>query len=188
MTKPEDSLQHRICLTKYAADEPGFRAAISGRFDDPTGVFETLYCAPTFGICYAETLLRERFNAATGQYEVPKREHDMRSLSLLLVDFAKLKIVDLYGRGLQAMGLNNSVLMGEYNETRKLSRAIYDHPDAPDGMIYLSRFAVDQQAAIVLFDRAKPHVRLLPGFSPAPLTDVQESFTSLTQEQQIALI
>jgi len=188
MTKPEDSLQHRICLTKYAANEPGFRAAVSGRFDDPIGVYETLYCAPTFGICYAETLMRGRFNHANGQYEVPKLEHDIRSLSVLVVDFAKLKIVDLFGSGLRAMGLDNSIPMDKYSETRNLSRAIYDHADAPDGMMYQSRFAVGRQPAIVLFDRAKPHVRRLPGFFPVPLTEVQESFTALTQEQQIALI
>ncbi|BDT66664.1 hypothetical protein os1_08270 [Comamonadaceae bacterium OS-1] len=181
-------MQHRICWTKHAAAEPGFRAAVSGRFDDPLGAFETLYCAPTFGVCYAETLLRERFNAATNQYEVPKAEHERRSLSLLMVDFSKLKIVDLYGPGLQAMGLNNMDLMGEYQETRELARAMYQHADAPDGMVYLSRFAAGQQPAIVLFDRAKPHVRLLPGFPPVALLAIPEAFTALTQMQSIALV
>lgn len=187
-TQPTAALQQRICWTRFAADEPGFRAAVSGRFDDPLGVFGTLYCAPTFEVCYAETLLRERFNAATSQFEVPRHEHDLRSLSLLLVDFSKLKIVDLYGPGLQAMGLNNQILMGDYRETRALARAMHDHADAPDGMVYLSRFAAGHQAALVLFDRARPHVRLVPGSAPLPLPTVPEAFTALTQLQSIALV
>lgn len=186
--KPTAALQQRICWTRYAAAEPCFRAAMSGRFDDPLGIFETFYCAPTFETCYAETLLRDRYNPYTGRYEVPQDEHDQRSLSLLLVDFAKLKIVDLYGAGLQAMGLDNKVTMGDYPQTQHLSRAIHDHPDAPDGMVYMSRLAVCHQPALVLFERARPHVRLLPGSNPLPLLKVPEAFAALTQSQSIVLM
>ena len=181
-------LQHRICPTKYAGSEPGFFAGKSGRFDDPDGIYKTLYCAPTFEVCYSETLLRVRHNTATDQYEVPKVEHNARSLSLLLVDFSKLKIVDLYDGGLQAMGFNYMTVMGEYEETRQLSHAIYHHNDKPDGIAYLSRFAVGRQPAIVLFDRAQPHVRCVPGLQPIPLPVVPEVFNALSQTQSIALV
>jgi hypothetical protein len=182
------ALQLRICWTKYATSEPGFRAQGTGRFDDPLKRYETLYCAPSFDTCYAETLLRERFNVASAQYEVPKAEHDSRSLVALLADFSKLKIVDLYGPGLQSMGLNNMVTMGSYAETRDLSRAIYDHADAPDGIVYLSRFAPSHQPAIVLFDRAKPLVRCFPGCGPTTLPNLPEMFATLSQFRSIALV
>lgn len=185
--KPLEAVQHRICQTKYATSEPGFWAGVSGRFDDPMGIFETLYCASTFDVCYAETLLRERFEPSSGQFEVPRLEHDSKSLSLLLVDFSKLKIVDLFNEG-PAMGLNHKHVMGDYDDTRELARAMYDHRDEPHGLIYLSRFATGRQPSIVLFDRAKPHVRVLPGFKPAPLWTIPEVFTTLTQVQKIALV
>jgi len=183
-----DGLQQRICSTAYANLEPGFRAARNGRFDDPNGVFKTLYCAPCFGTCYAETLLRSRLNVATGRFEVPQKEHDSRSLSMLLVDFPRLKMVDMLGAGLQAMGLDNAVTMGAYSETQALARALYEHPDAPDGIVYLSRYAVGQQPAVVLFDRAIPHVRKLPGLDPLPLNTIPEVFHSFSQDRAIAFV
>ncbi len=186
--KLPDGLLHRICLTKYASSEPGFFAAASGRFDDPLKTFKTLYCAATFDVCYAETLLRDRMNTATGIFEVPKSQHDARSLSLVLVDFSQLKIVDLYGPGLQMMGLDNSHTMAQYSETQLLSRALYEHAEAPDGMIYLSRFAPSHRQSIVLFDRAECHVRQLSSFPVTPLIQVPELFAALTQVQPIALV
>jgi hypothetical protein len=55
-----------------------------------------------------------------------------------------------------------------YDYPQALAKAIHDHPDHPDGIVYRSRFD-DDAVAVVLFDRARPPVRLFPGTEPLSL-------------------
>jgi hypothetical protein len=48
-----------------------------------------------------------------------------------------------------------------------------DHGDAPHGIVYRSRFD-DGSLSVVLFERARPYVRLLPSTAPVPLNEVNE--------------
>lgn len=181
LTSPRDALLLRICSTAFADKEPCFRATRSYRFDDPEGKFETLYCAASFATCYHETVIRERrIDPATNRIVIPRALHDSRSLSLLLVDWSRLRVVQLCDEGAQRLGYDASMLMGaDYEPTQALARTLYEHPEALHGAVYRSRF--DMRAlAVVLFDRARPHVRLHPGAKPMPLNEVSETFLALT--------
>ena len=171
----------RICSTAYADKEPCFRATRSFRFDDPNGKFETLYCAASFETCYHETVVRDRpLDTALGRIPIPRAVHDTKSLSLVLVDWSRLRIVHLCDDGAHQLGCDASMLMGaNYLPTQALARALYEHPDAPDGALYRSRFNMSSQA-IVLFDRARARVRLHPAAKPTPLAVINEAFLALT--------
>ena len=173
----------------YAIAEPSFRATKDSRFDDPLKQFSTLYCAADFDTCYSETLLREgSFNEAKGQYEVSKALHDSKGLTVILANLLTLKLVDLFDSGIREMGLNESMVLAGYDVTQPLARDLYEHPDKPDGIVYHSRFGKRDRPAVVFFDRAKAHVRLFPGMSPAPLHQLSETFDALTQTRKIALL
>jgi hypothetical protein len=185
---PTDSILLRICSTAFAAAEPSFRATGAGRFDDPQKTFTTLYCAADFETCYSETLLRDgTFHAANGRFEVSQATHDSRSLAVLAVDLLKLRLVDLHGAGIRKMGLDAGVGLGQYAGTQSLARALYEHVDNPDGIVFASRLSPGRPA-IVFFDRARPHIRLFPGLAPTPLPQLQEAFDALTQLHNIALL
>ena len=187
--RPNDALLLRICRTKYAKDEPSFRATGTGRFDDPDCKFGTLYCAADFHTCYAETLLRETaFNIATRQYEVSKTEHDARSLTVVVADLLNMRLVDLFGEGISAMGLNSAIGLSAYDITQALATALFHHGEQPHGIVYRSRFGPHDKPAIVFFDRARAHLRLFPGAKTTPLNKLRETFDALTQTRNVALL
>jgi hypothetical protein len=186
---PRDTLLLRICRAKYAAAEPYFGSSAAYRFDDPTKSYGTLYCAPDYATCFFETLVRDgSFDAPTGSYRVPLAEYKQRRLTLLLADVSRMKLVDLYGEGIKKMGLNSASGLGDYAGTQALSKALHDHSDEPHGIVYRSKFGPPDKAAIVLFDRAQPLVRLFPGRRPVALTKLREPFDALTQVDRIALV
>lgn len=159
----------RICRSRYAADEPSFRASGAYRFDDPSGRFGTLYCADSFRTCFFETLIRDR-----GDLTVSALAYESRSLVCLLADTSRLNLVRLHGSGAQRIGFDLAVLAGnDYRATQDIAAAVYAHPSLPHGMVYRSRFN-DDELAVVLFDRARAMVRLLPGSAPVALTKVSE--------------
>ncbi len=178
---PRDGLLLRICRTAHADKEPGFRATRSYRFDDPDGKFETLYCAASFETCYHETVVRDRrVDPALNRIPIPRSEHDARSLSLVLVDWSRLRMVHLCDDGAHQLGQDAAPLMGaDYAPTQALARALHNHPDAPHGAVYRSRFNMSS-VAIVLFGHARPQVRLYPAARPTPLTELMEAFLALT--------
>ncbi|WP_354318718.1 RES family NAD+ phosphorylase [Pseudacidovorax sp. 1753] len=182
-----EGIQLRICGSAYSHLEPGFRAAGSGRFDDPQRRYETLYVAPTFSACYEEALVRDGYDDAVNRYHVFRARHEAASLSVLLVDFSQLRIVDFTGQNLRDMGLNLGDVMAEYPLTQELSSSLYNHPAQPHGIKYPSRMSTDA-ICFVLFDRAKNHVRCMPGLAPAPLTSLGEAFDSFCHGRSIALI
>lgn len=165
-----EAIMLRICRTKHAAAEPGFRAAQKYRFDSPDGSFGTCYAARDFKTCFFETIVR------SGTRQIARSEYDTRSVAVLLVDVERLHLVPVHGDAGKNLGVNLNLanVAGEsYDFTQALSKAIHDHSDAPHGIIYRSRFD-DGALATVLFERSKPFVRLFPATSPAPLPSVRE--------------
>jgi len=184
-----DALVMRICATAYPTLAQGFRATGGSRFDDPLKKFETLYCAADYATCYSEVMLRDgTFNPSTSQYEILRNEHERRSLALMLIDHTILNLVDLYGDGLHQMGFDNSTPFGSYSLTQRLARDLYEHKDKPHGIVYPSRLGAKHKPAIVLFDRAKKHIRLFPSTTTTELSQLRESFDALTKERRIALL
>lgn len=183
-----DAVLFRICSTAFTDVEPGFRATKSCRFDDPRQEFTTLYCASDFATCYSETLLRDgTFDYDDSQYVVSRAIHESRSLTVVVADLLKLRLVDLFGEGIRKMGLDASVGLGAYSTTQELALSLYEHAEKPDGIVYHSRLSPGR-SAVVFFDRALPHIRLFPGLKPTPLPELREAFDALTLTHKIALL
>lgn len=159
----------RICRTKHANVEPGFRAAGVYRFDAQDQSFGTLYCARNFKTCFFETIVRDRIDL-----NIPAADYNNRSVVQLLLETRKLRLVAIHGDGAKTLRLNLAELAGsDYTYPQALAKAIHDHASEPHGMVYRSRFD-DDALAIVLFERAKPHVRLFPSSSPVELPHANE--------------
>ena len=175
LARPRDAIQLRICSTDYVGCEPNFRNTKKYRFDDPKGIFGTLYCSPAFLTCYYETVVRDSALDSSGRYiPISKTYHDSRSLVQILVNWQHMRLVNLMDDGAAQMGLDASVLMGSrYRQTQAIARAIYDHPSQVHGAVYRSRFDM-QSTAVVLFDRAGPFVRLYPAAAPVTLVCLDE--------------
>ena len=162
-----EALLLRIAPTAYATGAPYFRFSQIYRFDSPAGSFGTLYCASTYKTCFCETLIRDTVGRRVKQSAI-----DDRSLCFLMCDLSQMRLVRLYGDSALNMGLDHAELVGkDYTATQQIAQEIHDHPDEPHGMVYQSRFA-SPNLAVVLFDRAKPHVANLPGYLPQPLSSL----------------
>jgi hypothetical protein len=172
----------RICRTAHAASEPGFRRSGKYRFDSPDQAFRTLYAARDFKTCFFETVVRDQ------GLQIPRGEYEARSVVVLLLDTAALNLVPIHGTAAQQLGLNLAQVAGEsYAFTQALSRAIHDHPDQPDGIVYRSRFD-DGALAVVLFERGASRVRLFPETRAVALDTAHELTTALRQAVPFVLV
>ena len=93
-------------------------------------------------------------------------EISARSSSVLTSD-RDLKVVRLYGEGLQQLGADNAISTGPYQPCGLWADALYAHPQAPDGLAYASRYDPGE-ICIALFQR--PDLAL-SAESPTPLVD-----------------
>jgi len=129
-----------------SSKDPGYR------FDDPRGEYGVLYAAVEEDGAFAEVFLRE-----LGSRLIELDEVILRGLSEL--HLSPLRCVDLTGEALRGLGCDNRIATDvDYTQTQKWSRALHDHPDKPDGFIYLSRHD-PQYRCLAVFDRARKKVR-----------------------------
>ena len=69
-------------------------------------------------------------------------------------------MIPLHGSGLAQLGVTAEAASGgRYDTSRRWSRALWDHPDRPDGIVYRSRHD-DSAFSIALYDRARNRLRL----------------------------
>lgn len=73
-----------------------------------------------------------------------------------------LQVVDLTGKGLNAIGADSSLGSGRerYETTQAWAEAIHRHPQRPDGVLYLCRHDPSQRA-VAIFGRARPALRAI---------------------------
>lgn len=119
------------------------------RFDDPEREYGVLYLAEDEYGAFVEVFLREPEITLVDEGEVRNR--------LLCSVEAKreLKFVDLTGGGLQAAGVRGDVSTGSHPDVQAMSRAIYEHPAAPDGIRYHLYHDLGR-VGIAVFDRVPP--------------------------------
>jgi len=129
----------------------GPRRPPSQRFDAPDGSFGTLYLAAGRQGAIVETLLRNPARTV-----VDRAEAAVRRITAVRVVSA-LRLADLAGAGLGALGTTAAVATGRYEESRAWAAALLGHPDRPDGIAYRSRHDPDE-LCVALFDRAAPSV------------------------------
>ena len=63
-----------------------------------------------------------------------------------------IRVVKLYGAGLQAVGTDNAVSTGPYEPCGLWSDALWDHSDRPDGIAYQCRHG-SNELCIAIFER-----------------------------------
>lgn len=116
------------------------------RFDSGSGRFGVLYVGLNRKGAVAETLLRN-----PQRLMVPMAALADRAATELTCHRA-LRVVQLHGPGLQAVGTDNAISTGPYEPCGLWSDALWDHSDRPDGIAYQSRH--DSSAiCLALFER-----------------------------------
>ena len=133
------------------------------RFDAPDASYGTLYVATSPEAAFAETLLR-----GSGGF-VALSELEARSLCKFTV-VRELRLVRLYGPNMSSLGATAAVSSGDYVASRQWSRALWSHPEQPDGILYRATFDNDR-FAVVLFDRAEAEID--PGATTKLLSDIK---------------
>lgn len=139
------------------------------RFNAPDGQFGVLYCASDANCVFIETFGDTIWQNRT----VSLAELQQRSLMEVTMP-PSLRLVDLTGPRLAALGADLRLTTGTHRIGREWSLAFWAHPQRPDGIHYVSR-RDSEQTCIALYDRAStalvarrtigladpPHVSLL---------------------------
>ena len=152
-------------LLRLAWKDPGshlaFRASARFRFDSTDGSFGVTYAAFDLETSFVETILRDKPASPTGPTVmldyVELRDRRVINLDTAGADRA-LHLVKLYDEGLAAVGTDNRLSsVNDYAATQRWAKVLHDHPRAPDGLIYMSRY-LGARRSVVLFDRARDQV------------------------------
>lgn len=119
------------------------------RFDDPAGRFQVCYFGTTVEVCFAETFLRNppvRILALD----------DLAGRSIATIEVRRdLRLVPIHGSSLARLGVTAELASGrDYAASQLWSRALWEHRDQPDGVLYRSRHD-DSALCIAVYDRAK---------------------------------
>jgi hypothetical protein len=126
---------------------PGPGRPPAGRYDSATGACGVLYGAEAFAGAFIETVLRNPARQLIGMAEIESR-------SLAVIGTSRvMRLVDLYGEGLQQLGLDAAIFTGPYENCGLWTDALLQHPEQPDGILYRSRHD-PSQTCIALFERA----------------------------------
>ena len=135
----------RIYQRRYGAIFFGRRGG--GRFDAPAGQYGTLYIALGVHGAFIETL-----GHTTGRTDVDWDEIDARAFAEISV-LRPLRLVDLSAEGLAHIGADGRLTDGSYDVAQRWALALYEHPAAPDGLLYRARHDLSRLCAAI-FDRA----------------------------------
>ena len=133
-------------IHKSANGAKYFGRSASWRFDDPFSTYGTLYGGLIPRVAFAEVLLRSAGSL------VALSELAIRSLCSFTA-LRTINLVPLHGRYLATLGANASVTSGSYSVAQQWSRALHDHPEQPDGIVYRATRDNDE-FAFVIFERA----------------------------------
>lgn len=129
------------------------RARPRNRFDSRNHAFGTCYFAEYTRGAFVETFLREGRVKLVPEAELRQREWS--SIEVIL----PLRLVTCYGPALTSLHTTSAISSGAYSRSRAWSAALYEHPEAPDGLQYRSRHD-DDELCIALFDRAASKLSL----------------------------
>lgn len=152
---------------------PGAGVAPTYRFDSATGRFGVLYLGRTLAGAVAETLLRNPQRLMVPYSEIVER------VMTELTCRRPLRVVRLYGDGLQAVGTDNAISTGPYEPCGLWSDALWDHSDAPDGVAYQSRHD-STEICLAIFQRDDLIFEPQP---PVPLREMLHVIASLLDDR-----
>lgn len=121
---------YRIHQSKYSSLYFGKDGTC--RFDDPLKKFGILYACPGPEGAFAEVFLRRLA-------KVLIEEDAIRERSLAVIRLESDAFVDLTGDGLRRLSCDNRIATEvPYRTTALWSRALFEHPQKPAGIIYRS--------------------------------------------------
>lgn len=124
-----------------------------GRFDDPLRKYGVLYAALKPDAAFAEVFLRQLSLMLVA-------ESCLLASCLAEITCEPLACVDLTGPGLRRISCDNRISTEKpYRTTGRWSRALFEHPQRPDGIIYLSRHN-PKFPCVALFDRCHRRLKL----------------------------
>lgn len=119
------------------------------RFDDPAASFGVCYLGTNLDVCFAETFLRNPPVRILALEDLTPR-----AVSTLEVR-RQLRLVPIYGSNLVRLGVTAELASrSDYAASQEWSRALWEHKDSPDGILYRSRHD-DSGFCVALYDRAK---------------------------------
>lgn len=131
------------------------------RFDDPNGRFRVCYLGATIEVCFAETFLRNP------PVRILSLE-DLAGRSIATVEVRReLRLIPVHGASLARLGITAEVASGsDYAASQQWSRALWEHPDKPDGILYRSRHD-DSALCAAVYDRAREGLAIVRDHSIA---------------------
>jgi RES domain len=172
---PKPALPKRLPMRRVRAGTPWMRIHAQGRnalwfdprcgrvpihrFDDPAGQFRVCYLGTNVEVCFAETFLRNppvRILALD----------DLSARNIATVEVRRdLRLVPLHGSSLVRLGATAELASGgDYEISQLWSRALWEHSNQPDGILYRSRHD-DSALCVALYDRAKDGVAVVQEYS-----------------------
>lgn len=131
-----------VRLSLQPATEPYWGRRGTHRFDDPAKVFGVLYLGDTLGTAFAESVIHDngRFDPPTGRYQVSLAEFCRAVTAFSAPSGDTLRLADLSGDNLKALGLNADLCAGStYTTSQAWARAIHDRFPGVAGIRYPSR-------------------------------------------------
>jgi hypothetical protein len=119
------------------------------RFDDREGGFHVCYFGTTIEVCFAETFLRNP------PVRILSLE-DLAGRSVATVEVRReLRLTPRHGSSLARLGVTAELASGkDYAQSQLWSRALWEHPDMPDGILYRPRHD-DSALCVAVYDRAR---------------------------------
>jgi len=139
----------RVHLASYSPLH--FGKTGTSRFDDPLRKYGVLYAATTPQAAFAEAFLREL------DFMVIE-EKAVRERGLSEIGIKTLRCVDLTGHGLRRLSCDNRIADELPCDTPGLwSKALHEHPQRPDGILYRSRHN-PRFVCVAVFSRARKHL------------------------------
>jgi hypothetical protein len=168
MSLPMRSVSGRIYRIHRSCHECLYFGKEAFRFDDPLKQYGVLYASLNPEAAFAEVFLRQ-----LNLFIV--REQDLLDRSISIIECNLLKCLDLTGVGLRKVSCDNRISTElPYKTTNLWSRAFYDHPHQPDGILYRSRHN-PKFTCLVVFDRSKS--KLCVHSSEALMVGVRRTWT-----------
>lgn len=122
------------------------------RFDDPLREFGVLYVGADIHCVFIEIYGRVPGLRITLTYTAVASYHLARVEASVA-----LRLVDLTGPGLAQIGADERLCSGDYRIAQRWSRALWSHPERPDGILYRSRHD-PSRLCVAIFDRAEASI------------------------------
>lgn len=138
--------------TWYRLNDRDFTSSVyfdrsgKGRFDSPAQGYGILYVGADVYASWIECY--GRTHGAKGVSEIALKQRNLFTIN----SQRELVFADLTGNGLVKMGADARLSSGSYVAARQWAQAIYDHPQAVDGIRYRSRHD-DERYCYGIFER-----------------------------------